>query len=308
MNYIKLHNKFINYCKNTTIIDRIYKRNNNDFRLDKEYIYTENHHIIPKHSDGTDIIENYIKLLPEEHLFIHKLRWKAYKERGDMLAVRYIINGINNKTQKKERFDNLKLNISKKLKQSYLWIKQNSAEVRKTHGWQTEDGKKRISESRKGQIPVIDKEGNSFTVTKDHPEYINGNFVHHTKGKSTYLNKKTGKKEYINVSDRQDYHIGTNGKFGQENSNASGLSDEYLINIYYKISIDLNIIPSKADLIKICYNKNIKIIKSFKSRFDGKGYKELVRLVENRTNMKFNPYLRGDKLKEYKQIIKEYCD
>lgn len=57
------------------------------------------------------------------------------------------------------------------------------------------------------------------------------------------------------------------------------------------------------DLIKI-----IKYIKSFKTRFDGLGFKELLRIVKKETNLVYNMYPRGNILKDYNKKIKEYCD
>jgi ligand-binding sensor protein len=50
MDYTSLYNTFINYFKSVDIVQRIKIRNSNDFRLnDTENIYTEKHHIIPRH-------------------------------------------------------------------------------------------------------------------------------------------------------------------------------------------------------------------------------------------------------------------
>jgi len=69
-------------------------------------------------------------------------------------------------------------------RQAYLWIRQNSSEVRKTHGWQTKDGVKRISESRKGTMPVKDSKTGVMigSVSVIHPKVLSGEWVHHSKG------------------------------------------------------------------------------------------------------------------------------
>ena len=48
MHYEEIHNKFLKYFKVTTVRERLYKRNPSDERLTKEYIYSENHHIVPR--------------------------------------------------------------------------------------------------------------------------------------------------------------------------------------------------------------------------------------------------------------------
>lgn len=112
MNYKKIYYQFMNYCKETTPLERLLKRNKNDFRKDNENIYTESHHIVPRHAGGTDDDDNLVNLLPEEHYFAHLLRWKAYNSRKDFLAVRFIVNGIENKKEYIERcgleYDNIR--------------------------------------------------------------------------------------------------------------------------------------------------------------------------------------------------------
>lgn len=65
MDYEKIYNKFI--------IDRRSKEK----YLSKEN-YTETHHIIPKCMNGGDEKENIIKLIPEDHFFVHLLLAKIY--------------------------------------------------------------------------------------------------------------------------------------------------------------------------------------------------------------------------------------
>lgn len=71
MNYIKLYENLITKFKLQT--------------LDKE-VYTERHHIVPKHSGGTDCVDNLITVTYRQHRLLHKIRWKAFGYRGDKLA------------------------------------------------------------------------------------------------------------------------------------------------------------------------------------------------------------------------------
>ncbi len=51
-------------------------------------VYTERHHIIPKCMGGDDSNANLVKLLPEEHLFAHRLLCRMYPENNKLaLAV-----------------------------------------------------------------------------------------------------------------------------------------------------------------------------------------------------------------------------
>jgi hypothetical protein len=62
MNYIKIHNQFIESRKS----------------IDHGFGYFEKHHIIPKSHGGTNSIENIIKLTARDHFFVHLLLAKIY--------------------------------------------------------------------------------------------------------------------------------------------------------------------------------------------------------------------------------------
>lgn len=131
---------------------------------------------------GSDDISNLVSLLPEEHLFAHKLRYKAYNDRVDMLAVRFIVNKLANSGYIERT---VKMSITKHIKNTYSWIRQHSYTFRTAIGWHTEEGIRRISEARKGKMPVK----NSVTGEKigmadvNHPKVLSGEWVHHTKGR-----------------------------------------------------------------------------------------------------------------------------
>jgi len=203
MDYKNLYNSFILYCKRYSVKERLFKRNPKDFRLLEDYIYIEKHHIIPKHDNGSDDINNYVILLPEEHLIAHKIRWKAYNQRGDMLAVRFCLNGL--KGVKNYRIDEIKNNsrITKSIKQSFIWLKQNSYNFRKKHGWHSSEGLKNISNSRKNTVVVKNKKGDIFTVSCQDERYLRGELVHHSKGMITVRTKKDNKKVRITTN---EYH------------------------------------------------------------------------------------------------------
>jgi len=204
MDYKKAYNRFVKHFKSTTAKQRLFSRNQNDKRLENEVLYTENHHIIPRSLGGGDDDFNLVELLPEEHLFMHKLRYKAYNNREDMLAVRYMLNGFSNSAN-----NNKSLSVCEKLtrqiKKDYVWIKQNSYDFRIEHGWQTEEGRKRISESRKNTYPVKDEITGEMigSIDKDHPNIKNGIWVHHSKGKVPVTRISDDKKLYIDSDEYQ---------------------------------------------------------------------------------------------------------
>ena len=204
MNYKKIYNCFVEHFKNTNAKQRLATRDKNDKRLASMTIYTENHHIIPKSLGGKDEEDNLINLLPEEHLFMHKLRFKAFNNREDMLAVRLMLNGFSNTANNNKELAVCE-RLTKQIKKDYAWIKQNSFNFRKEHGWQTEEGRRKISESRKGTFPAKDKITGEIigSVHKDHPNIKNGIWVHHSTGKVPVTRKSDSKKLYIDSDEYQ---------------------------------------------------------------------------------------------------------
>lgn len=73
MNYEKLYFAFIEKYKNQEFDDGV---------------YTEKHHIIPRHAGGDDSKENLIRLTYRQHVFAHRLLWKAYARWQDLCAWR----------------------------------------------------------------------------------------------------------------------------------------------------------------------------------------------------------------------------
>lgn len=73
MNYETLYFKFVEHWK----IQQI-----------SEGVYTEKHHITPKHMGGGDEKENLVRLTYRQHVFAHRLLWKAYKKACDLMAWR----------------------------------------------------------------------------------------------------------------------------------------------------------------------------------------------------------------------------
>jgi len=275
MNYIKLYDTFINYCLTTSPSFRMIKRNKNDYRLKKSYIYTENHHIHPKH-DNQNTTDELVELLPEEHIFAHQVRWKAYHQRGDMLAVRFCLNGFEYNKNEHIQEAKMETKINKAIKQGYIWVKQNAAEVRKTHGWQSADGRKRISEARKGTMPARDQNTGELVgnVPTDHPKVLSGEWAHHTKG--TKLSKEEAMKRAMP---------------GEKNGMYLNITDDEIIEYYLELTHELNRIPTMNVLRKHVQEKyERKIPTSFtKFRFPNKSPQKI---VEDITKLVYNPHFR----------------
>lgn len=308
MDYVKIHDTFIKYFKNSTPRERLKLRHPEDARNFNDYLYTELHHITPRSLGGDDSPDNLVSLLPEEHIFIHFLRYKAFDKREDMLAVRFCLNGGKfNKARQKLTYGSLCL--SKDIRQGYALMRQHSAEFRKKHGWQTPEGLKRISEARKGQIPVIDtKTGEVMgSCTKDHPKYISGEWVHHTKGFLSVIEKSTGKKIRIPSPEYQaNKHLYSmiNSQKAEKNGRYSGLTDGDLVNnavIFYK---EKGYLPSWYGLYDFCQERGLKMQKGFgKFRFNGGGALAFYTLVEEATGAKYDR-LKNGKINTRPPLIK----
>lgn len=305
MDYKKLYYKLCNYCKKTDIRDRIKGRNNLDERLNKDYIYTEIHHIIPKHSGGLDFDDNLVKMLPEEHFMAHLIRYRAYDNPQDFLSVRVMVNGFVNKPY----VNDLPIKTMNKM---VRWFKQGIADFRKTNGWQTIDGRRRISEARKGTMPAIDaitgERVGSVSIT--HPNVLSGKWVHHTKGKLSVIDglgnkKRVSSEEYRNNKNIYKPNIGP--VIGEKNPNYSGITDNEIIDylIEFSTKIDVGYLISWERFGNFYRKKyNILIPKHLSSfRFNGGGVTELYSRASNKSGLKINNYPRGLLNKQIKERI-----
>lgn len=294
MHYEEIHNKFLKYFKDTTVRERLYKRNPSDERLTKEYIYSENHHIIPRSIGGSDESWNIINVLPEEHLFLHLLRYKIFNNRVDFLALRYILNSFNNDQFKIENINN---SINKQMRRTYTYMKQNSAEFRKMHGWQTPDGIRRISEARKDTIVMKEASTGIIVGTYDrnHPKYLNGEWVHHSKGKVPVLDKYTGENLYIDSEiyqkNKERYTRRGSDNSGKNNSRYIDADTLEIFKEYEKFCIYIGFIMDYSILCKLykdgLYASDIPIIGMTDYRISILGGLPQMLMKEKYTDLKF---------------------
>jgi len=243
MNYKKIYEEFLKYFKNSSPIERLKKRNPKDKRLyNNEKIYTEKHHILPKSLGGNNNDENLVELLPEEHLFIHQLRYKVFNKREDMLAVRFILNGLIGEKNIYVKKSLKSLILNKKILQGYAWIKTHSYNFRKNIGWHSEEGLKNISNASKNKIVVKDKKTNIIIgkVNVNHQKILSGEWVHHTYGTINVFdiekNKivRIDKNEYLKNKGKK-YLSAINNK-GKNNPNYKVLTKEIENEIFKCIS------------------------------------------------------------------------
>lgn len=229
MNYKKIYENFCNYCKTVPPVERLKRRNPYDFRLEEGVkIYLERHHIIPRHSGGSDEESNLVQLTPEEHYFAHLCRYKAYDERGDFLACRFIINGIRDSSLKYQIGDFESYSVSKLIAR----YKTHIIDFRKRHGWQTANGVKRISEARKNMIVAKNVKTGEIVgaIPRNDPRLLSGELVHHSTGMVSALCKETGENVYVT---KEEYAKGKGIKYkpnqeqaGEKNGNYKGCTAE----------------------------------------------------------------------------------
>lgn len=296
MNYKNLYTQFCSYCASAPVRDRLKHRNPRDFRLELPVgnIYTESHHILPRGQGGSNDNDNLVDLLPEEHLFAHKLRYKAFGHRHDMLAVRFIVNGLISSTPAKERLKDNHLieNIPEKLNAAYAFISQHSNAFRKLHGWQTDEGRANISRSRKGTFPAVDAitKVSVGSVSVDHPKVLSGEWVHHSKGKPSHR-------------DIGELREATSGK---RNPRYCNITDEEMLEFAELVSIQLNEIPSMAFLRKVFSEIDDRPWpKSFtKFRFNGDINRNFFGELEHRTGLTYKPSSKLLLRVNYKEVAK----
>lgn len=292
MDYKKLYYNLCNYCRQTSVEVRIKNRNGFDERLSDDFIYTELHHIIPKHSNGNNSQLNLVEMLPEEHLMAHLIRYKAYNNRNDFLAVRFMVNGYTGRTIISEKIPKLTLNKMVRL------FKSNMSEFRKRHGWHTIDGRKRISDARTGKLPIIKNNGDIVSVSVNHPKVISGEWKHHTYGTLSVYDIDGNKTRITTTeyqSNKNKYTPNVGDVSGEKNPTYSGFTDSDIVDYVIKVSnlIDVGYIIPYSTVRNFCEKYyNISLPKSLsKFRFNGHQTKGLIEATKSKTSLKYDTYL-----------------
>lgn len=307
MNYEKLYYKLCEYCKNTDVKDRIRKRNANDERLVNDCIYYEVHHIVPKHSGGTNEKDNLVMMLPEEHFMAHLIRYYAYKNTNDFLSVRFTINGYTNKPKLEYKIPKNTLN------KMVMTFKSNIRYFKSNNNWHTDRGIKSISKARKNKMPAIDAKTNKIigSVKVDHPKILSGEWIHITKGRVSCYDTQTKEKVYIRIEERrkdpQRYIPSVGDVRGELNPNYSGIGDDEILNIMIDANkkANLDFIITYNIIAKHYRNKySIKLpIHLSKFRFGGMGIAGLNKLISEKTNKPLDLYYNNNPIK--RELVKQ---
>ena len=131
-------------------------------------IYYHNHHIIPRHMNGTDDPSNLIKVNVAMHAFLHKLLWEEHSNQYDYIAWKCLSGQITN--EEANRLANVHYHIGRD-----PWNK----------------GKKGVQQSTKKGQPRSDEEKKKISVgTKS--AMVNGNRGGRKKGSVPWNKGKNG--------------------------------------------------------------------------------------------------------------------
>ena len=294
MNYERIHGLFIDYFKGTNLRERLMKRNPEDPRLKESYIYSELHHIVPRSFGGDDSPENLVRVLPEEHLFLHFLRFKIFKSFKDLQAVKMMLNGYSNPSETK-KFAAIKDSfvLNKHIRVFYALHKQECQKNRKQKGWQTEEGVKRISDSMKGKVVCKDAITGELVGKHDrnHPKLLSGEWVQHSKGMVNCVDIKTKQKLFVPKEEYRKhkgewiscsaYH---HSPKGEGNANYSGVTDEEILELAEKFKEKYKFYPSIILFILFMRECNFKIVTIADFRFKeyGGGKKGFINCLKER--------------------------
>lgn len=68
------------------IYENLINKCRSENRIKSDEVYYERHHIIPKHMNGSDELDNLVLLTFREHIIAHFLLWKIYNKEQDLIA------------------------------------------------------------------------------------------------------------------------------------------------------------------------------------------------------------------------------
>jgi predicted GIY-YIG superfamily endonuclease len=90
----------------------------------------------------------------------------------------------------------------------------------------------------------------------------------------------------------------TQRSIGITNSNSTGYTNDELIDIALNVFSDLGRIVGHRTLVEECKKRDIRFPKSFRPfRFDGK-YENMIKIIEEKTGMVYNPMFRSEDQRE----------
>ena len=221
---------------------------------------TEVHHWQPRSLGGTDDKQNLIRITTEEHFKVHLLLYYHFKKMknekvaGKMASACWMMSG------------------ARRGQNRVYCTPEEYKELRETH---IKNMKTVMSETMKGKIPVYDisNPGVTFHASVDDPNVKSGQWVHHSKGKATYIDTRTNEQVWISVKDRKSYHKSPRSQSGKNNGRWYDITDEEIMNLYKEFSIKEKMIVNFLTFVEIHNKTNKRKIpgmKGCKGRCNGK--------------------------------------
>ncbi len=158
-------------------------------------------------------------------------------------------------------------------------------------------------------ISVKDKNGNTCSMSKFDNRYINGEWVHHSKGKKSVTHKITGEKLYINIEDYDEkIHVQNRAEMKNEkNGNFKELTEEFKNILFDNVrnAVENNYVNG-TNFMKIIipisenfYHKKISEV-FIKNKFGSFAKFIETYNTERNDNVIYEPYYRG--FNSYKQM------
>lgn len=135
------------------------------------------HHIVPKHSGGTDDEENYTYLTIREHIIAHFLLWKIHKNPNDLRSMKMLGANLTSNQRKivgewcrdnKVGFHAYDKEQKKMWAMKGIETQKQSGDTNSFYWWSTEDGrKKRASMGGKASIESGNNEQFLFWMSSE---------------------------------------------------------------------------------------------------------------------------------------------
>lgn len=243
--------------------------------------YYEVHHIIPKCMGGSNKKTNLVKLTAREHFVAHALLVKCYPNHFGVANAMFWMKA----DRLEKRYFNSHLYELLRKKTHHLRSGVNHHMYGKTH---SEKARKKISNAKKGTVPVVDENGNGFCVSVDDPRFLSGKLQHHSKGRKL-------------SSDHRKLLKKLNSGFN--NPNANPITDEEIINHAISFCENNKGVWCKKDWKMYCKKNNIPIMYS-KIRFNGSGYNGLIEIISQKIS-NFRKITQKDYAHKISKIISD---
>ena len=169
MNYVNLYRKAIDFY----LTQRI-----------EEGVYTEKHHIVPRHKGGTNDSSNMVVVTYRQHVLLHLLLWKAYENPYDKMAYQLMRGQISSVEGRREA-----LRLSKLGKKWSPEFREHIMECRKEY-YSSEEF---LKNARSAQAKAV-------KLKSDRTKEKSDTLVKNSERNEEWLHKTTNKSKYKFVS------------------------------------------------------------------------------------------------------------